>query len=206
MLMIKSSVVITEYGQHYRSKKLEKTGRYKSSSEKRCNSLSFRSFRSSSPTVYCPSFGATAIRSQSYKSVFPSCMLQQPSAHQNMTAQNVGDFFRFAAWVVDIHGERYLQMSFSSTLVAGLLTFEPESGIGEAWADVVAIVEESQSFLMLLDCGEGLDGGVEEERPILIAEQDVTEFALESWKDLAPAIASGQKHPSQERAIKTTIT
>lgn len=61
-------------------------------------------------------------------------------------------------------------------------------------------MEKSQRFLVLLDCGEGLGDGVEEQRPTLIAEQGVVEVALESWKDLAPAIASGQKHPSQGKS------
>ena len=81
---------------------------------------------------------------------------------------------------IHVHDERYLQMSFSSTLAASILT---ESVIGEslpsslAGAEVVAMVKKSQGFLVLLDCGESLGGGVEEQRPILIAEQGVVEVA-----------------------------
>ena len=75
---------------------------------------------------------------------------------------------------IHVHDERHLQMSFSPTLAASLLVSEPESVISEwlpsslAGAEVVAMVEKSQRFLELLDCGESLGGGVEEQRPILI--------------------------------------
>lgn len=73
------------------------------------------------------------------------------------------------------------KISFSSTLAASILTLEPEPVIGESLpsslsgAEVVAMVEKSQCFLVLLDCGESLCGGVGEQRPILIAEQGVVE-------------------------------
>jgi len=124
----------------------------KKSPGRRCNSPSFRSSLSSSPTVYCPSFGATATRSQSYKSVFPSHILQPP-ARQNMTQLKtciiLSDLLHGSIPNVDIHDERYLQMSFSSTLAASRLTSEPKSEIGEwlpsslAGAEVVAMVEKS---------------------------------------------------------------